>query len=187
MRDRTNRFFLGRFICTSMTVAAVSIPWSGFAEIEFNRDVRPILSKYCFHCHGPDSHSREANLRLDTREGAIADNDGVKAIDPGNLETSELIARIMTNDPDDVMPPPSTKKKLSPKEIDVLKKWVASGAEYQEHWAFIPPVKAKPPKKLLDRWSKNEIDKFVLERLKRDGLKPQKEADKARLLRRVTI
>jgi hypothetical protein len=158
------------------------------AEIEFNRDVRPILSNYCFHCHGPDSHSRKAGLRLDTYEGATLDNDGIQAVVPGDLAASELIARIKSADPDEIMPPPESKKEMSAAEIKILEKWIKSGAEYQEHWAFMPPKKAKLPKQsVFGKWGHNEIDRFVHQELRDAKLKPQKEADKARLLRRVSL
>src|SRR5262245_59650685 len=103
-------------------------------DIEFNRDIRPILSENCFRCHGPCSASRQAELRLDQRESAVEKG----AITPGKPEESELVRRISADDPDEVMPPPSTKKSLSASQKDLLRRWIAAGAEYQPHWAFIP-------------------------------------------------
>ncbi|HCI92320.1 MAG TPA: hypothetical protein DHV60_07210, partial [Verrucomicrobiales bacterium] len=104
-------------------------------ELEFNRDIRPILSENCFHCHGPDKETREAKLRLDTREGALKKD----AIVPGKPEDSEVIYRITTDDEDDLMPPPEHHLELSKKDIATLEQWIKEGAEYQQHWSFEKP------------------------------------------------
>ncbi|MGV2335460.1 MAG UNVERIFIED_CONTAM: hypothetical protein LVR18_15565 [Planctomycetaceae bacterium] len=112
--------------------------------LQFNRDVRPILSALCFQCHGFDQKTREAGLRLDTREGALAEHDGRAAIRPKEPEASELLRRITSNDPEVVMPPPETKKSITPVQQEILRRWIAEGASYQQHWAFEAPQQSPP-------------------------------------------
>ncbi|MBL9179216.1 MAG: DUF1553 domain-containing protein [Verrucomicrobiaceae bacterium] len=145
------------------------------AKIEFNRDVRPILSDNCFYCHGPDPKHREADLRIDIRAEALAG----KAFVPGNAKDSELIARILTNDDDDLMPPPDSHKKLTQRQKDILKKWIDQGAAYQQHWAYEKPVKAKIPAGV------NPVDHLVQKRLAEIRLKPSPKADARTLMRRL--
>jgi len=161
-------------------------------KIEFNRDVRPILAENCFKCHGFDKKQREANRRLDTREGATADNDGVRAITPGNLAESDLHLRIRSNDKDDVMPPPDSGKKLSDSQKAILDRWIEQGAEYQQHWAYlpiarptVPPVGAEAP--AASHKAINAIDQFVRAHLASIGLTPSPEADRATLARRLSL
>jgi len=144
-------------------------------QIEFNRDVRPILSDNCFYCHGPDKNHREADLRLDLRDEAIT----AKAIVPGKTSESELIARIVTDDEDDLMPPPDSHKKLTERQKAILKKWIEQGAAYQQHWAYEKPVKAAIPA------GKHPIDHLVQKRLTEIGLKPSPKADARTLVRRL--
>ena len=151
--------------------------------LEYNRDVRPIMAENCFPCHGPDSAARKADLRLDQREAAIK----AGAIAPGNVEASELIARISSSDPKEVMPPPATTKTLSPKQKDTLKQWIAAGAAYQLHWSFIPPARAEEPPVKNRSWVRNPIDGFVLAKLEENSLSPAPEADRRTLARRVTL
>ncbi len=149
----------------------------------YNRDIRPILSEKCFACHGFDAKHREADLRLDTPEGAYALTDGkLPGIKPGSPADSEVWRRIITGDKDDVMPPPDSHKVLEPAEKELIRKWIEAGARYEKHWAFEIP--ARPPVPAADG---NPIDAFLLARLKKEGLKPSPEADKATLLRRVTL
>jgi hypothetical protein len=145
------------------------------AKIEFNRDVRPILSDNCFYCHGPDKNHREADLRLDLRDEAIS----AKAIVPGKTSESELIARIVTDDEDDLMPPPDSHKKLTERQKSILKKWIEQGAAYQQHWAYEKPVKAAIPA------GQHPIDHLVQKRLTEIGLKPSPRADARTLIRRL--
>ena len=155
--------------------------------IDFNRDIRPILSTNCFLCHGPDAADRKANLRLDTREGAIRPSDGISAINPDNLADSEFLHRITSQDEDEVMPPPESHQVLSSEQKALLKQWILSGAEYKEHWAFLQPSKAKVvPTENQNQRIHNPIDSFILERLAKAGLKQSKEADRRTLIRRVT-
>lgn len=149
----------------------------------YNRDIRPILSEKCFACHGFDAKHREADLRLDTPEGAYAPTNGkLPGIKPGSPADSEVWRRIITDDKDDMMPPVDSHKVLEPAEKALIRKWVEGGAHYEKHWAFEIPV--RPPVPAADG---NPIDGFLLARLKKEGLRPSPEADKATLLRRVTL
>ncbi|MEM9917557.1 MAG: DUF1549 domain-containing protein, partial [Bacteroidota bacterium] len=161
-------------------------------KVDFNFHIKPILSDRCFNCHGQDESSRQAGLRLDTKEGAFADMDSSKwsshfAIKPGSISQSEIIQRIYAQDEDIVMPPPESKMALSEYEKALLTKWIEQGAEWKEHWSFTPPSKATPPKVQDKTWPINFIDQFVLATLEKEGLAPSKEADKERLLRRVSM
>ncbi len=151
-------------------------------KIRFNRDVRPILSDKCFQCHGPDAAAREADLRLDIRESALAE----KAFQPGDPDHSELIARVSHADPDEVMPPPKTHKRVTPEEIETLTQWIEQGAEYEPHWSFIPVRKSRAPG-IASPWIQNEIDSFVLARLREQKLKPSPPAGRRTLVRRVSL
>ncbi|QDS96024.1 Planctomycete cytochrome C [Roseimaritima multifibrata] len=151
--------------------------------IDFNRDIRPILSDKCFFCHGPDAHERKADLRLDTAEGALADLGGYAAIVPGNLEESEFVLRIL--DQDDPMPPLDSHKSLKPSEIELLKRWIAEGGEYSEPWAYVPPERHPVPEVSDTDWPENWIDHFVLARLEAEGLQPAPDADPVTLIRRL--
>ena len=157
------------------------------AEIRFNRDIHPILSENCFACHGPDSHHRKSELRLDTKDGIFGKAKQGVAVVPGDLAKSELIARVTNTDPDEVMPPPKTGKKLTARQIDLLKQWVQQGAKWEGHWAFIAPVRPPVPTPKRQEWVRNPIDAFVLARLEAEGLAPSPEADKPTLIRRLTL
>ncbi len=149
------------------------------ASISFNRDIRPILSDKCFQCHGPDEESREADLRFDIKESAL------QVINPGDLEDSELIQRILADDPDIQMPPDDAKKSLSQSEIELLKKWITQGADWSEFWAYVPPQKTPVPALESDLELTNWIDKLVVSRLQANGLTLSPPADKTTRLRRV--
>jgi hypothetical protein len=150
--------------------------------IEFNRDIRPILSNNCFQCHGPDGETRGADLRLDIREHAIASNSGQAAIVPGNADASNLLDRILHKDPEEVMPPSDTERSLSDHEKALLQKWIEQGAEYQAHWAYIPPKKISLPTSAV-----NPIDYLVKKRLIEEGLNHSPEADRVTLIRRLSL
>lgn len=152
-------------------------------DLEYNRDIRPILAENCFACHGPDSASRKADLRLDQRDAAIE----LDAIAPGKPDESELIARIFSDDEFTLMPPPETKKSLTAEEKEKLKRWVAAGAEYQPHWSLIPPQRPELPQVKQQSWIKNPIDRFVLAKLEAQGLAPAPEADPRTLFRRLHL
>ena len=154
------------------------------AAVDFNRDVRPILSDNCFACHGPDEANRMAGLRLDDREAAFA-RKGV--IVPADSAKSRLVQRITADKPALLMPPPATKRTLTAKQIAIIKQWIDEGARWEQHWAFVPPKRAEAPAVQTPSWARNAIDRFVLARLEREGLKPASEADKVRLIRRVTF
>jgi hypothetical protein len=155
---------------------------------DFARAVRPILSNRCFKCHGPDADHQEAGLRLDVREAALGELDsGTRAIVPGHPDDSEVIARITSTDPDLVMPPPHTKVTLTADEKRILTEWIAAGAEYRTHWAFVKPERPAVAAAEHDSWSRNDIDRFVFGRLCREGLAPAPEADRATLCRRVHL
>src|SRR4051794_18820822 len=136
--------------------------------VDFNRDVRPILSNNCFACHGPDQKVRKADLRLDTQDGATADRDGSAAIVPGKPEASELVRRIATAERSELMPPFKTGKKLSRAEIDTLTRWVKEGGKYSRHWAYVPPVRPELPAVKNAAWAKTPIDRFILARLEKE-------------------
>ena len=155
----------------------------------FEREVRPILSRYCFKCHGPDEGQRQSGLRLDDRGAAIKLADGGKiAIVPGKPDASELLRRIHLPDGSDgKMPPVSTKLELTAEQRDILKRWIAAGAEYRPHWAFVAPQRAALPKVRDASWPRNGIDHFVLARLEAEGLKPSPPADRYALARRVSL
>lgn len=156
-------------------------------DISFNRDVRPILSENCFACHGLDAKQRKADLRLDTAAGALAARDGGVPIKPGKPGDSEVWRRITSDDEGEVMPPPASKKKLTPAQKETLRKWIEEGAAYQKHWAFEPPSKGAEPAVAKADWGRNGIDKFILARLEREGLAAQPEARRSTLIRRVAF
>lgn len=164
-------------------LAAEPVP----TKIEFNRDVRPILSDKCFVCHGPDAAKRQADLRLDQRESAVATVDGNAAIVPGNTAKSELYQRVVSVDPGLQMPPPDSTLKLSAVEIEILKRWIETGAEYQQHWAFLPPKLAIPPDTAQAEGCRHPIDRFIRHRLDRETLTAATEADKTTLIRRASF
>ena len=160
----------------------------GEREVDFSRDVRPILSNNCFQCHGPDSETREAGLRFDLREVAVSElKSGVRAIVPGDPGGSAMISRVTNADLEEVMPPPKTGKSLSAEQIETLRAWIEAGAEYRRHWSFEPPVRRPPPTVGDASWCENEIDGFILARLEREGLAPSPRATRETLLRRVSL
>ena len=157
------------------------------APVDYARDVLPILSDTCYHCHGPDEPARKAGLRLDTKDGAFRVKDGVAVIAPGDPSMSELVRRITSTDPDDVMPPPDDIRKLTPGQVETLKRWVEQGANWGVHWAFVTPKRVEAPRTGRPGWARNPIDAFVLARLEQEQLAPSPEADRATLIRRVTL
>lgn len=162
-------------------------PLAGLAasqtELQYNRDIRPILSENCFRCHGPDKNARKAKLRLDDRAIALEK----KAIVPGKPEDSELVRRIFSGDPEEMMPPPESNKKLTPQQKELLKSWIASGAEYQPHWAYITPKRPEIPKVKDPAWVRTPVDAFILAELEKHQIKPSDEADRPTLLRRLNL
>ena len=151
------------------------------SEIDFDRQIRPLLSDRCFACHGPDNQARRANLRLDTSDGLAT------VIVPNEPNESELYRRIISTDPKLVMPHPSSKLELSVNEIDDIKQWIAEGADYKQHWSFVPLTPVQMPSLNNVSWCKNPIDYFVLNQLNEHGLKPNTLISKERLIRRVSL
>jgi hypothetical protein len=162
-----------RFALASLCLAASSA--SAADPVEFNRDIRPILSDNCFYCHGNDASHRKAKLRLDIREEALKK----EAFVPGKADASELVKRLFLTDPDEMMPPPDSHKKLTPEQKELLKRWVAEGAKYQNHWAYEAPAKAPVPS------TDKAIDSLIAARLKTKGVAPSAEADRRTLARRL--
>jgi mono/diheme cytochrome c family protein len=156
--------------------------------VDFNRQIRPILSEHCFACHGPDEGKRKAGLRLDRQEDAFLKlKSGQYALVAGKPESSTLVERILTKDPDEIMPPPQHGKPLTAAQIDLLQQWVRQGAAWQQHWSFIAPTAPELPRVQDGKWARNAIDAFVLSRLESEGIKPNPEADPVSLQRRVTL
>ena len=164
---------------------------SAFAEgnssLSYNFDVRPILSEKCFACHGFDAKTRKAELRLDTFEGATDPQREERAIVPGNAAASAVIRRILSKDPDEVMPPPDRVHQISADELKILTRWIDEGAKYEAHWAFIAPKRPAPPQVAIASWVKNPIDAFIARRWEEKNISSIGEADRATLLRRVFI
>jgi hypothetical protein len=160
-------------------LALLGLTLPSAAKVDYNEDVRPILSENCFYCHGPDGNKRKAKLRLDVRADALAH----KAFVPGNPEASDLIQRLSSTDSDEVMPPPDSHRTITPAQKEILKRWIAEGAEYKEHWAYVTPVRPALPA----NGEKNPVDAFIVEKLAKVGLTLSSEAPKATLLRRLSL
>ena len=157
-------------------------------KVDFDRQIRPILSENCYKCHGPDANERKAKLRFDVREEALKPaKSGERAIVPGVPDKSQMVARITATDPDDRMPPLKSGKKLSSEQIDLLRRWIAQGAPYAGHWSYIKPVRPALPAVRNKSWPRNPIDSFILSRLERERLTPSPEADRYTLIRRVSL
>lgn len=169
------------FILTTILIPAFTV---NSAEVDFARDIRPILSDKCFFCHGPDEEHREADLRLDLKEEAFREIDGIAAFRAGNVEGSEAWHRIMTDEEDDLMPPPESNKTLTKKEKELIRAWIESGAGWTEHWSFIPPQKKKIT---ADEKGISAIDILIREKLKTESLDPSEGTDKRTLIRRLSF
>src|SRR3954471_15692024 len=181
-----NRSLLFSLLCAAAGVlsARAAVP----ETVGFNEHIRPILSNTCFFCHGPDEKHRDGKRRLDLREEAIADHDGVRAIVPGDPDKSELMLRLLSHDPEEQMPPPKSKRPaLTADEIATFRKWIAQGAKYEGHWAFQPLKNAPPTAVKETAWPRNPIDQFILARLEREGIAHSPETDRATLIRRVSL
>ena len=178
----------GLALGAATSVAGPAVAGPPVAAVDYNREIRPILAKNCFSCHGQDETHRAKGLRLDRRESALTElPDGAVAIVAGEPGASELIARVTEEDESLRMPQRKSGNRLSTAEIDLLKRWIAEGASYAEHWAFVPPAD-RPLPTVNDRsWPRNGIDFWILDRLDREGLKPSPEADREVLLRRVSL
>jgi hypothetical protein len=180
------KFGVGR-LCLVLLTAVPGLP-AARVRVEFNRDVRPIFSDKCYTCHGPDAAAKHVPFRLDSEAAAKADLAGGKhAIVAGDPDASEIIRRVTAAKPALRMPPVSSGLKLSDTEIDTLRQWIAQGAEWQKHWSFIPPVRPALPEVKNAAWPRNPIDRFILQRLEREGLQPSPEANRETLIRRVSL
>ena len=180
------RRWIALFLATFAWLAAVTPSRAeDSGSVDFSRDVLPILSDNCFLCHGPDPKTRQADLRLDVREGALRTQDAV--ILPGKSGESEFIHRIISKDPEEVMPPPKSGHTLTIQQVEALKRWVDQGAKWGKHWALETPRAAEPPKVKDAAWPRNPIDQFVLHKLEAENLRPTPEADKVTLIRRVSL
>jgi hypothetical protein len=174
-----------RSICLGVLFLALGLQASlvlGADRVDFSRDILPLLSDRCFRCHGPDQAAREGDLRLDLERDAK-----LSAIKPGDVAGSELMKRITASDPDERMPPADSKLKLSKEEIDLIRRWIDQGAEWQKHWSFISPRKSKLPEVGKPGWCRSSIDRFVLKQIEDAGLKPANEAAAERLIRRLSF
>ena len=188
------RMSFARHICLACAAALVLFAWpSGLfagkdlGGVDFARDIRPLLSDNCFACHGPDAKQRKADLRLDTREGALVYIDGTSAVVPGKPSESELVRRVTTDDEDDLMPPPDSGKKLDATQKALLQRWIAEGAEYELHWSYKPVTRPMPPRVKNGSFVLNDIDRFVLSTLRDKGHEPAREADRRTLIRRLSF
>ncbi|HEY3897721.1 MAG TPA: DUF1553 domain-containing protein [Chthoniobacter sp.] len=180
---------MNRVFSLAALALTVCLPRAMAAEkVDFNYDIRPLISSKCYHCHGPDEKARKAKLRLDMRDDAIKEHESGQTIVPGNADKSELIHRVTSTDRDEVMPPPKEEHTLTAQEIDVLRRWINEGAEYKPHWAFVKPARPAVPK-LSSSNSKleNPIDAFVVRRLEKEGMNLSPEADRYALIRRVSL
>jgi len=171
--------------CTSDPDILAQLP----ERVDYNFHIKPLLSDRCYACHGPDVNARQAELELHTEEGALHTKlvSGGRAIVPGSLRRSKVVNRITSSDPEHVMPPPESNLQLSEYEKALIARWIDQGAEWAPHWAFIPPKNPELPSVSDESWSTDDIDRFILARLEREGLTPTEEADRERLLRRVTF
>ena len=174
-------FILSIFILSAISVRAEE-------AIDFNKDIRPILSGKCFHCHGPDEEERGGDLRLDTQDGSREDLGGYAAVAPGDPDDSELIYRVLTDDDNDIMPPSDKGAPLTKEEVALLKRWIEQGGEYATHWAYEKPVRPAVPDKSTTGWPpRNPIDHFVHQRRKSEGLGPSANANRYTIARRVAL
>ena len=167
-----------RVACTLPVIVLSAIPAFSQDPVDFNRDIRPILSDRCFTCHGPDEKQLQADLRLDRLQSATRDRDGHAAIVPGSPETSELLVRIAAGNDAGRMPPPESGQPLTAHQRELLRKWILQGAEYATHWSYRKPVRSTPPEVLHTQNVRNPIDQFVLKRLESRHLDPSVEADR---------
>ncbi len=177
-----------RLLFTLLLLAPTARIWA--AEVNFARDIQPILADKCYHCHGPDANHRKGDLRWDTldpKQGPFAPRDGYSIVVPKNLDDSVMVMRITADDPDVQMPPPSSNRSLTKNQIALLQEWVKEGAKWGKHWSLEVPKRAPLPEVKDTKWSRNPIDRFVLAKLEKEGLHPLPEATKEQLIRRVTL
>jgi hypothetical protein len=182
-----------RALALLLLVCAAALPGPARATdrlpdvVEFNRDIRPILSDSCYLCHGPARSTRKANLRLDTESGMFADRGGYRPVEPGHPERSELLKRVSSANDKERMPPAKSGRKLTPRQTELLRRWVAQGARWQKHWSLTPPGRPPLPRVMDAAWAQSPVDRFILARLEHEGLRPSPEAPRETLIRRVTL
>ena len=186
MKHAIGNFCL-QFIAASLLGATAAAAEQGRGAIQFDRDIRPILSANCFACHGPDAVKRKANLRLDTREGLFgAGKSGAIAVTPSQPGSSELLKRVASHGKDELMPPQKTGKQLTSAQIELLRRWVEEGAAWSPGWTFTPPQLPPPPAVKLAAWARSDMDRFILAALEQRGWQPSPEADRVTLIRRLS-
>ena len=169
-------------------LAPVAFAQSATADrIDFNRDIRPILSTECLKCHGPDANKRQAELRLDRRDAAFAERDGHPVLVSGDPSGSELFQRIISTDPEQRMPPADSGHALTTRQIELVRRWIEQGAQWKEHWSFVPPQRPAMPQLPETAWPRNAVDQFILATLERAGFQPSPQADKRTLIRRLSL
>ena len=178
-------WLLGLVCSTILSTHAIAA--DGDAPIDFNRDIRPILSDTCFKCHGPDEEQRKADLRLDTSGGLFRNANDVRVVVAKNAAESDLFRRITSLDPDERMPPVDSGLSLKPPQIELIKRWIEQGAEWKQHWSFVTPIRPAQPQTKHDKWVRSAIDAFVAKRLEAEGWSPSQPADASTLLRRVAF
>ncbi len=177
------RCFLGLALLLISVQAVIESVKAEPPGLDFNRDIRPILSENCFYCHGQDANKRQADLRLDVREVAVEKG----AIVPNDVAASELVERINSHDPLQLMPPPKSNRHLSADQKKLLEQWINEGARYSPHWAFVAPRRPDLPTVRRGEWVRNPIDRFILRKLEAEGLSPSPEADRPTLIKRLSI
>jgi len=180
--------------CSSLLVAAAAAQHEGVVthaeptnQIDFARQVQPILAQNCFRCHGPDDGKRKADMRLDRRADAFAEREGGPAFVAGKPEASQALVRVLSSDPEERMPPPEAGDALKPAQIETLRRWIETGAVWTEHWSFVKPERPAVPAVADTAWARSDVDRFVLARLEHEGLRPSAEAPREAWLRRVTF
>ena len=184
--------FPSKLLFRGVVGCCLSLTFLGFLSEQawasnFDRDIRPLLARHCFKCHGPDDEAREVDLRLDNEQGAKKDQGGYAAVIPGDAESSELLKRVVADDLAVRMPPPDSGRALTKQEIELLRDWIESGGEYTEHWAFIPPTQGEIPRVANENWCRNPIDNFVLSKLEAMSWQPAPVADRESLIRRLSL
>ncbi len=184
----TDRIFKGFFVCAVLVSACTGLHGAdGAGNISFNRDIRPILADNCFQCHGPDPASRKAKLRLDIEDGFFAQREDGPTVVRGKPDDSPMYQRIITTDPDDIMPPVKSHKSLTAEQKNLIRNWIAQSAPWQPHWSFIVAQRPALPAVKSEKWVRNPIDRFVLAKLEAAGLTPAPEADRRTLARRLSL
>ncbi|MEI6686104.1 MAG: DUF1549 domain-containing protein, partial [Planctomycetota bacterium] len=166
-----------------LLISTLSLGYADESPVDFNRDIRPILSENCFYCHGQDGNKRKADLRLDQKESAFKSG----AVVPKDAAKSELVKRIHSDKAVELMPPAKSNRRLSAEQKKLLERWINQGGEYSSHWAFVAPVRPTVPTVKNKSWVRNPIDAFVLAKLETVGLAPSPEADKFTLIKRLSI